>query len=368
MVRSRLQEHPIPETTPAVLIRHLTIRGSNVEIGRVVAQVATAQQHVTLEQLVSDARLVRARRRTFERGYPIHARRMQGVAAAFGLRPDDDRFDFSLLATSPGICGLPLHDAFATYSPPWTTDCGHGILRWTGSLPPEAYVMEWLPGGGTHPSLALHGLDLLSGTVLGVNDAGLVACAVADHRVPSPSCCGPSGANATLARAVGLHELALLRLVLDTCATVDDAQAALLGAPAFRMFGSVRYLIADRTGRSFTYEATNDGSVQRIVEGGAEPMELAVGADPMPDPQRPRSGGGSSITGQTRGTARQGTRAAPEARRGPRRHDPAAHTAVPFDQHWDCLLDQDRRDLEVRVAGDGPTSGACIVAAALPRL
>jgi Acyl-coenzyme A:6-aminopenicillanic acid acyl-transferase len=367
VARVRLQEHTIAEPKPAVFIRHLTIRGSNVEIGRVIAHLATTQHHVTPEQLVSDARFVRARRRTFEHGYPIHARRMRGVAAAFGLRPDDDRFDFSILATSPEICGQPLRDAFTSYSPPWTTDRGHGVLRWTGSLPRGACVMEWRPSGRTYASLALHAFDLLSGTVVGINGAGLVASAVAAEPAPL-SIHSRSGARAWPAQAVGLHELALLRLLLDTCTTVDEAQATLLDAPAFRMFVAVRYLIADQTGRSFTYEATGDRSAQRIVEGGAEPMVLVTGTGPMGDPMRVTSAGGSTTTGQTHGAVRPGTRAGRAPRPGPDRHvHAAAHPAVTAEQQWDCLLDQDRGDLEVRLAGDGVISGACIVAAALPR-
>ncbi|HLO35542.1 MAG TPA: hypothetical protein VK194_05650, partial [Candidatus Deferrimicrobium sp.] len=75
-----------------------------------------------------------------------------------------------------------------------------------------------------------------------------------------------------VARAVGLHELQVMRLLLDTCADVDEAQATLLAVKDFYYFAPVHYLVADRTGRSFVYEHSTGRNVQHVLDGEGEPQ------------------------------------------------------------------------------------------------
>lgn len=312
MPRIRLHEELIPGPDGQVLLRHLAVRGSNAEIGRASAELAISRYGLRPEALLADGRFVRARRTDFERNYPIHAQRMRGVAAAFGLRADDDRFDFSILRVQAGDGQADALTASATYSPPWTTDTGHGLLCRTAKLPDlpmrqlELYLMEWHPSGAAYASIALHAFDLLSGTVQGINSTGLAVVAVASPELRLTNR-GPLDKLSRTVPAVGLHELGLLRFVLDTCATVDDAQAALLGARAFRMVTPAHYLIADRSGRSFTYEASVDGSAQQINDGAAEPQVIGT----------------------------------PSARS-------AAKADLQRTQWWRCVVDQERHILEVR--------------------
>jgi hypothetical protein len=342
MARVRLREEVISGPDAPVLLRHVLIRGSNAEIGRAIAELAIDHDGLRAEAFVADGRFVRARRTYFERNYPIHAQRMRGVAAAFGLRPDDDRFDFSILGVRAGDGVADALTGVATYSPPWTTETGHGLLRRTAKPPekpkslPQLYLMEWHPAGAAHASIALHGFDLLSGTVHGVNNAGLAVSAVASAGVPLTSP-GLPDRRPRAVPAVGLHELGLLRFVLDTCATIDDAQAALLGARAFRMLAPARYLVADRSGRSFAYESSADGSAQRIVDGSAGPQSIASPAAHWATKAKAAECADHCPTGNVAEPLRIA--------------ETGAHEGASW---WECVVDQERRSLEVR---HGPNPG-----------
>ncbi len=275
-------------------VRRLRICGTNFEIGRAVGKVARERYGQSTEMFRTEPIFGRARRHYFQRNYPILWERMRGVAAAFGVNPEDDGFDLSALIYN---VGLPLSSAGCSgvYVPPSSTATGHGYLSRnfdfsTGSmaevmglplspeqkakLPPlysEPYLMEWYPQDGGYASLAIHAADLLSGTFDGMNSAGLVVSIFADNeaiRMMGPNIemhLGP-------ARAIGLHELQVMRLLLDTCATVEEAHETLLTIKDFYQFVPLLYMVADRTGRSFVYEHSAGRNAQYVIEGTGSPQ------------------------------------------------------------------------------------------------
>src|SRR4029079_3204428 len=64
-------------------VRHLVLKGTNVEIGRALAEIAKERYGVRLDR-VRDPVQARAQRRFLERNDPILLERMRGVAEAFG--------------------------------------------------------------------------------------------------------------------------------------------------------------------------------------------------------------------------------------------------------------------------------------------
>jgi hypothetical protein len=279
----------------SMTVRRLAVAGTNFEIGRVMGELAIERYGQGAEHYLGNARFVRARRAYFQRQCPIHWQRMQGVASAFGVHPEDDRFDLSNLVYNADIPIPPPLGCSAVYFPPSTTASGHGYLSRNydfsigpkaeiahvplpserlAELPPvmsEPYVMEWLPSDGGYWSIAIQAFDLLSGTLDGMNEAGLVVSILADDEAIARL--GPSfESQLGVAHAVGLHELQLMRLLLDTCADVDEAQATLLTMKDFYYFAPVHYLVADRTGRSFVYEHSTGRNVQHVVDGDGEPQ------------------------------------------------------------------------------------------------
>ena len=215
-------------------VRHLVLTGTNEEIGRALATIAI--ERFGLEPSASTDRLrTRVQRRYIEMNYPILHDRMRGVAAAFGKRLDDDDWNFSgldYLLGPPSGCSV-------VYYPPGVTADGTGVVsrnfdygigtaldEWPepGELPAGSrpYLVEMHPDRG-YASLAFYAFDLLSGVQDGINSAGLTVTVLVDDELEPDHPNDP-----TKDSSVGLDECQILRLLLDTCASVEEAKEALL--------------------------------------------------------------------------------------------------------------------------------------------
>lgn len=60
-----------------------------------------------------------------------------------------------------------------------------------------------------------------------------------------------------------------MRWLLDTCATADEAEQALLTA---KQYYACHYIVADRVGRSFIYENSTGRNTQYVLEGNRRPQ------------------------------------------------------------------------------------------------
>lgn len=294
-------------------VRHLVIRGTNADIGRTLGELAVEQYGQSPADYAADPVFARARRRYIQRHYPIQWERLRGVAAAFGIDPEDDRYDLTWLPYHLGPASA-VPGCSVVYYPPATTRDRRGYLSRnydfsTGTaaealgrvLSPaararlrpvmsEPYLVEWHPTDGGYPSLALHAFDLLAGTLDGINSEGLSVAIMADeeamaalgpHLEPHP---GP-------ARVVGLHELQVMRLLLDTCATAAEARDALLAVKQYYALVPCHYLIADRFGDSFIYENSTGRNVQHVIPGSGQP-QVATNFQAYRHPSRAQMPGG----------------------------------------------------------------------------
>ncbi len=88
---------------------------------------------------------------------------------------------------------------------------------------------------------------------------GLAVALLADNESPDPE---PTGGP-----QVGLAEQQIVRYLLDTCATVDEAKDALLLAKQYYFFVPCHFVVADRSGRSFVWEHSATHNREAIVEG-----------------------------------------------------------------------------------------------------
>ena len=277
-----------------VHVRHLVLRGTNFEIGRALAEVGIQRHGRSADRhLRSDPRYVRARRAYIRQAYPIHTERMRGVAAAFGLDPEDGRYDFSLLMIGvdmPQLAMMPPLGCSVVYYPPSATAQGSAYLSRnfdfsTGTvadvlgMPPTAdmepmvrhpYILELHPTDGGYASIAIQAYDLLSGTLDGMNEAGLVVSIMADEEAMAQIYELHPGAP----RAVGLHELQVMRYLLDTCATAAEAQQALLHLNQYYQLVPCHYIVGDRHGSSFVFEHSTGRNVQHIIDGNAQPQAV----------------------------------------------------------------------------------------------
>jgi hypothetical protein len=293
-------------------VRHLAIRGSNFQIGKKLGELQIERANDSLENYRGDPVMIKARRLYFQRHYPIHWERIKGIADAFGADPTDNRYDFSGL---PHNVSFPQGGCSVVYYPPDITSTSSGILSRnydfsTGTVADamhmpldaevkkqmspvmsEPYIMEWHPEDGGYASLAIHAFDLVSGTLDGINEKGLTVSIMADEEAIAEL--GPQmEVDPTSRHVVGLHELQVMRWLLDTCANVEEAKMALLTVKQYYTLVPCHYMIADRVGASFVYENSTGRNAQYITDGDGGPQivtNFQLYKHPTPDqiPQGP---------------------------------------------------------------------------------
>jgi hypothetical protein len=281
-------------------VRHLVLRGTNEQIGRALAEIGKERYAIRLDP-AKDPVQVRAQRQFLERNYPILLDRMRGVAAAFGKSIDDDGWDFASLGYTDLKAGCSV-----AHLPPASTANGKSVVSrdydftsgalsfgflQPGMLHPTArpYLLELHPDRG-YASIAMTSYDLLSGVLDGINSEGLTVTLAMDDELFSKFPTEP-----TRVPAVGLGELQTLRMLLDTCATIEEAKQALRSTKQYYQYVPCHYLIADRTGRAFVWEYSESHNQEYIVESPGQPLvmtnftlhkQLEDGKPPSPEKAR----------------------------------------------------------------------------------
>lgn len=269
------------------LVRHITVRGDQVEIGRMLAEEAL---RLGWAPQPADPTVNRARRAWFERHWPQHHARMDGAAQALGLDPDQDELTLDGLGYIPAGTGCS-----ALWCPPGAATDGHGRaarnydffllttseVMGAGPVPGELpmasrpYVITTVPDEGLASTVIT--MSELDGCMDGINEAGLaVMLLIADvERAEPPGSHAPQ---------TGVNSVQLPRFLLDTCENVEQAKQALLGAKQYDHGMPLHYLVADAHGGAFVWERDSHGG-EHIVEFGDGP--LCVTNHPLhrhPDP------------------------------------------------------------------------------------
>jgi hypothetical protein len=261
----------------ALEVRHLVLRGTNEQIGKALATIAKERFEVAPERSADPLR-TRAQRRYIEKNYPILFERMRGAAGVFGKKVDDDAWNLSNLTYINIKAGCSV-----IYLPPETTANKVGIVSRdydfftgtiTGEKPPPGrigdtarpYVVEMYPDRG-YASIALYAYDMLSGVLDGINSEGLTVTLMADDELISKY-----GFEPATHAGVGLGIQPMLRFLLDTCATVEEAKEALLTTKQFYEFIPCHFLIADRHGKAFVWEYSQAHNIEYIIESPGKPL------------------------------------------------------------------------------------------------
>ncbi|MDA0634956.1 C45 family autoproteolytic acyltransferase/hydrolase [Nonomuraea sp. MCN248] len=269
------------------IVRHLTVRGGHLEIGRRLTEEAL---RLGWRPQPCDPAVNRARRSWFERHWPQHHARLDGAAEALGLDPDQDELALDGLGYVPAGSGCS-----ALWVPPSASADGHGRIGRNydfftvtasevmggapapGELPMASrpYVITTIPDDGLASTVVT--MSDLDGCMDGINEAGLaVTLLLADIGQAAP----PEKASPQ----VGLNSVQLPRFLVDTCENVAQAKQALLGAKQYDHGLPLHYLVADAHGEAFVWERGRDGG-EHVVEFGEAP--LCVTNHPLhrhPDP------------------------------------------------------------------------------------
>ncbi len=282
-------------------VRHLVLRGTNEQIGRALAGIAKERYGARL-QPAKDPLQMRAQRKFLERNYPILVDRMRGVASAFGMTIDDDGWDFTALVFTDLRAGCSI-----AHLPPSSMANGKSVVSRDYDFTTGALSFGFLPPGILHPtarpyllelhpdkgyaSIAMVAYDLLSGVLDGINSEGLTVTLAMDDELFSKFPVEP-----TRVPAVGLSELSTIRLLLDTCATVEDAKQVLWATKQYYQYVPVHYLIADGNGNAFVWEYSQSHNQEFVIENPGQPLimtnftlhtRLAEGKPPSADTARP---------------------------------------------------------------------------------
>jgi hypothetical protein len=260
-----------------MMVRHLLLEGTNEAIGQALAGIAR-ERHGLAPAASHDPFRTRAQRHYFEKNASIHYERMRGVAEAFGKQVDDDAWNFSTLEYAPltGGCSV-VHlpsSLMATGSSlvsrdfDLTTGNLGGSRPRPGKLSPSArpYVVEMYPDRG-YASLALCCYDMLGGVLDGINSEGLTVAILADDELSMKFKMEPAGND-----GVGVGALQMLRVLLDTCASVEEAKETLLQTKQYYEIVPCHYLIADRNGKSFIWEYSQAHNKEFVVENPGRPL------------------------------------------------------------------------------------------------
>ena len=261
-----------------MVVRHVVLKGSNEEIGRALASIA--KERFQSQPIPSESPLrTRVQRRYIKEHDPILFDRMRGVAAAFGRSIDDDKLNFSslmyLFGSAPGCSVMHIPPSMTvdgngvvSRDYDFTTGTLYGTRPAKGQLPCTArpYLIEVHPDRG-YPSLAMYSYDLLSGVLDGINSEGLTVALLADDELMNKFQMEPAGMD-----GVGLGVLQVQRMLLDTCANIDEAKETLLLTKQYYEIVPVHYLIADRHGKAFVWEFSQAHNKEHIIENGDKPL------------------------------------------------------------------------------------------------
>jgi len=256
-----------------MIIRHLVIRGSNVEIGKKLAQIAKDQHRVRLGSW-PDAASGAKQIKWLTANYPERMERAKGLEEFFKVDPSNvDVTSLPIDLSMEPMCSV-------VFYPGANVSNGHAMISRNYDFPkasysqltrrPEVkgersmtgdpYVIEMHPDHG-YASLYTCAYDLLGGAIDGVNEKGVSVALLADDM----------SQTRTRGNGFGLSEVDLPRFVLDECASAAEARQKLKDVPYYATFTPCHYIIGDATGDSFIFEVGGDGK-HYIIDGGHKPQ------------------------------------------------------------------------------------------------
>lgn len=242
-------------------VRHIILKGSNEEIGYALGKIAQKEYQVELVRYDSPIYAV-ARREYMRLNYPIMRERMKGVARAYGLDPDKTDYDTSSLYFGMGgpQCSAIFFPAAVSadgtnfyvsnrdyYLASASEVMGEERKTGEGDMLNRLFVIELYPDEG-YSSIGIGSLDLLNMHIDGINSAGLSVASLEDDTY------GMERTVKDLTRQSGLHQYQLSRLILDTCATVEEAKEVILNNKMTMVGMPAHFIVMDSAGRSFIFE------------------------------------------------------------------------------------------------------------------
>ena len=258
-------------------VRHIVVKGTNEEIGKALAAIARKDYGVTKLAQYPNELYARAADVYMRGHYPELRERSMGVAASYKENYKDSLSVFSQLVYDAG----PWNGCSSVYYPPSYTG-GSGFLGHNMDYPlcsinkllkrPEDgspsmftrnYVVELYPDKG-YASIGVGTGDLLS-VVSGMNEKGLIAILHTDNYTLINT--DPKADISGL-----IYPTQILRCILDTCKTVDEAKVVVLNNKLSLTFEPGHLLVADTSGKSICVEINPKNARVEITGNNGTPQ------------------------------------------------------------------------------------------------
>lgn len=351
---------------PAIRPERLHLSGLNRDIGAALADHA-ARCFGTTPDPEGDETIARAA--ILGKVAPQLRVRSEGVQARF---PGCDPFSLPFLMTGapdrpPAACSVALLPARGGSGPWLVRNFDFGFLSAAAlsggpadGVPMVAapHLLSLAPQDGGRATCGISVFDLFGALTCGMNDVGL-GVALLQH-LGGARLDGPPGS---------FNEVEVVRIILETCTTTGEAEAALAALPRRTAWLPCRYLVADARGKGFVWSQTV-GATPRIVRD-ASGFLVATNHDPEDGSQDLADAGATtndieSSIQRLRALCMIGQDADPE-------EAAAAAQVLVFDPEgrpiggtiWSAIYDLGRRRVSVRFlsgrSGDRPVMGPAVV-------
>lgn len=278
-------------------VRGIAVKGSDFEIGKDLAEIGIETYDVQLDKY-KDPVYGKARQSYMQRNFPALAERARGVAKAFKLDPQDNQYDTTVLPFDLGDISCS-----AIFFPPSLTENNHPCvcrnLDWymTSVTQMEAAMMgikgknarnslsrvntvQFYPEEG-YSAVQLGSHDLLNPPMDGINEKGLFVTILTDLQglqTPMPF----GGAIDT-----GMSFPQLSTLILNKCATVEEAKMEILQQRVYFPFRAQHFLIGDAHGNVTLFEIDGQSGLYYFVDGKPDQPFIVTNHSlhRYPDPQ-----------------------------------------------------------------------------------
>lgn len=268
---------PLDDSVP--MIRRVTVTGSHRDLGFIEGTVAR-EAGIPLPLVQEEERQRNTKIIDFYRAvYPPHLEKVRGTAEAYGMTLED----VSLEAMERGF-----YDRFGTEGYDAETTAGSGFPKNVGScsvigisVTDESDTIPLVGRNldtynitgflvhsrmdGVYASVAMSGESFHDYVVDGINEKGLF--------IGEMSILDPDYTRANLSREYpekpSVYMMRMMRIVLDTCATVEEAVSLFERVPVWFTHDLWHFFLADSSGSRCVIEYTKDGAVA-VVQGSGD--------------------------------------------------------------------------------------------------
>lgn len=258
-------------------VRGIAVKGSDYEIGKDLALIGKETYDIQLDQY-KDPVYAQARQNYMKRNFIALYQRALGVADVFKVDPNTTSYDTTVLPYDLGDIACS-----AIFFPPSLTESGHPSvcrnLDWYMASVTEleaamvgvkgkparkslsrVTATEFYPESG-YSAVQLGSHDLLNPPMDGINEKGLFVTILTDLQglqTPMPF----GGAIDT-----GMSFPQLTTMILNKCATVEEAKYEILQQRVYFPFRAQHFLIADRAGNVTLFEIDGKSGLYYFMDG-----------------------------------------------------------------------------------------------------